>query len=496
MQHAFRPLAWSLFAAASLILAWEPARWLVRSWQDPAYDSIGYIYAGAVAALALRAVLSGQRRGIPSERLGLFLVLAAGLRLAAQLLAINLVGGIALAADLYALAKLAGLERRPVPIAPFWLSVLFLFSLPVEAVVERLLGFPLQMLSAQLSCALLGLVFEETACAGIRITLAGQDVLVDLPCAGASGLLLLLGFFVAMNVVMRPRWSVTLVWLAVTLTLALLGNSLRIALLAAGLAHGIDTMAEPLHSLTGLVTLALSAVPLALWYRPAPARPPAQLSALRPISAPVLLGAGVACFVAALWIVAQPARPVDISRPVAPAALPAQLAGQLRADIPLSPLENRYFRAYGGDAQKAQYGPLGLTRIRTTSPLRHLHSPDACLRGLGFDVTFLGTRHDGAPAAIYRATGPDGRNWQVAVTFIAPDGRMVPSIGEAVWLWLNGQDGHWTALQRITPLGLPTQHAQALEAAAFAALDLSPSYPQDIEEPSSWDIPVFVSSCC
>ncbi|MFV0361364.1 exosortase T [Tropicimonas sp.] len=461
-----------LFAAASATLAWHPVLWLANSWTDAAYDSSGFVFAIAIVALVLRSLASGPARPGGSGALVCLLLSAAGLRFLSQTLAINIVGGAALAVDVAALALLARVDRRPLALSPLWLAVLFLFSLPLEAVLERLLGFPLQMISARLSCGLLGLIHDGTSCEGIRIGIAGQDVLVDLPCAGAAGLMLLMAFLAGLNAVQRPAPATALLRGVIALGLAVAGNSLRIALLAMGLVHGFDVMAEPAHSLIGLATLALAAAPLAFLGRPHPGSATRAGSPSWHLPAALHLPGGLACLGLALWIVTQPARPVDISHPVAPAPLPASLGGHAGVPVALSRLEERYFRAYGGAAAKVQYGPFGINRVQTTSPLRHLHSPEDCLRGLGYRVAFLGTRHAGAPSSVYRATAPDGRTWQVAVTYVAPDGRMVPSVAEAVWLWLGGRSGTWTSLQRITPAGLDAPARGAMEAAIFAALDI------------------------
>ncbi|CAN0605759.1 unnamed protein product, partial [Ectocarpus sp. 12 AP-2014] len=167
---------------------------------------------------------------------------------------------------------------------------------------------------------------------------------------------------------------------------ALLGNALRIALLAGGLALGVDTMAETPHLVIGLATMALSAGLSLFFYRPVPVkqRRARASSWSLPIHAhrPVV----VCALLAAFAIVSAPKQPIDVSAPVREAVLPAQLIGQRAVPVALSETESYYFTAFGGTAQKIQYGPLGLNLVRTSSPLRHLHSPETCLRGMGFKV--------------------------------------------------------------------------------------------------------------
>ncbi|MEO0830955.1 MAG: exosortase T, partial [Pseudomonadota bacterium] len=271
LQRHLPNLALASCAAASVILAIKPVRWLINSWTSPVYDSQGYIYLIAIAVLIGRSLLSGPARPGNSASVLLLLLLAAAARFAGQTLAVNTISALALVIDIYAIARLLGVDRRPVALSPFWLAVLFLFSLPVEVILQRLIGYPLQVVSAEIACGLLGLIYQDLSCTGIRIRVEDLDVLVDLPCSGATGLLLAMAFASALNAIYRPRFWVGCAMGLGVVALAVLGNGLRITGLAVGLQRGIDVMAEPTHSLIGLVTLALSLLPVALYYRPRPA---------------------------------------------------------------------------------------------------------------------------------------------------------------------------------------------------------------------------------
>lgn len=468
-------LVWGAFAIASAILAVQPLQWLVQSWLSPAYGSYGYVYVLLIIGLAGTSLLSGRPADTGSQIPAVaLLLLAAVIRFLGQVLAINVLSALALALDVFALVGLLQLNRRPFALSPFWMAALFLFSLPTEMILQRTLGFPLQMISAEVSCHMLGAVFSNVVCDGVRITLAQKDILVDLPCSGASGLLLSLAFVVTQNAVMRPRWSVSGLSLLAVMGCAALGNSLRISLLAIGLAFDLDVMAAPWHGLIGVVTLTLTVMPFALFYRPRSntahkGRSPTTLIVL---PTPIRALAGIACLIGSLTIVSLRPNPVDVSGAVVAPNLPTQIHGHLAQRVPLSAMEARYFEAYGGQAQKAQFGPLGLNVVSTRAPLRHLHAPEICLRGLGYKVQFLGTRYDGVPSAYYRATGPDGGQWLVAVSYVSQTGQVTPSVGEAIWRWLNGSGGTWSSVQRITPWALNTTLRTQLDAATIAALDI------------------------
>ena len=81
---------------------------------------------------------------------------------------------------------MAGLPQRHRAVAPFWLAVVFAFSLPIEPMVQRVFGFIFQHWSAAMACQALSLMASEVTCDGIRIVRGELDLLVDVPCSGAS----------------------------------------------------------------------------------------------------------------------------------------------------------------------------------------------------------------------------------------------------------------------------------------------------------------------
>jgi hypothetical protein len=132
--------------------------------------------------------------------------------------------------------------------------------------------------------------------------------------------------------------------------------------------------------------------------------------------------------------------------------------------------EQAYFEQFGGAATKMQYAERGLLITHTQSPLRHLHAPDECLRGLGFEVEYLGSHAALMPTAVYRAVSPDGAAWKVAVSFVAGDGTAASNVAEAVWHWFQAPQP-WFAVQRIVPWGSSTVADNEWDRRLFAALD-------------------------
>lgn len=165
-----------------------------------------------------------------------------------------------------------------------------------------------------------------------------------------------------------------------------------------------------------------------------PGHIPSDSGRLAPTASQRRLSAGLAALASALAIVNLPRTPFDVAQRNLAVPLPITLAGFAHQPIPLEPREQAFFTQIGGSAVK------GLMLVRTTSPLRHLHTPGDCLRGIGFRVAYLGAEFSPVPTA--------------------------------VWRWLNGDARAWTAVQRISPEQLPEhQHAQ-WAAAVIAALEL------------------------
>ncbi|MGQ0546993.1 MAG: exosortase T, partial [Betaproteobacteria bacterium] len=375
-------------------------------------------------------------------------------------------------------------------VAPGWLALLFALSLPLERVLQRAVGYGLQQLSANGACSVLGWLDFAVVCRGTRILLDGQDLLVDLPCSGARGLVLLLTLYCGACALVRPDLFAATRGFALTLLAAWASNVLRLVLLALGLARpqwlgGASVMEAPWHELLGLATLALGAAPILWWARRA-RRAEARAVVLPVASRPLcdvrlppraLRGLPLLFLACAVLVVNLPARPLDVARALPAPALPAALGEWTANPLALSAAEQAYFTRYGGGAARAAYGPSALLVVRTSAPLRHLHAPDECLRGSGHEVRYIGVHGGARPAAIYRSTDEAGRRWRIAVSYVAQNGQWAISVPEAVWRWLRAPraTGAWTMVQRITPWDLPDADARDWDDAVLRALDLAPA---------------------
>jgi exosortase/archaeosortase family protein len=405
------------------------------------------------------------------------LILAACIRAAGELLAIRVLGGMTLAVDVYALASLTRLHHRERAVAPVGLAALFLLSLPVERIAQRLIGFPLQLLSAKGACGVLSFGWTDVVCDGVNIDLAGTSVLVDLPCSGTQGLFIVAIVFLGLATTTRPRLLHLARGVVVALAAGLFANTLRISALASGIArggrfrgsfeHGIA------HDAVGLVALALAIVPVLVWsWRvvPAPVGKPSPTQGQHRGSLGII-SASVG-FTLALLALLVPARPVDVSAPFPDLRLPHSMGGAIGVELPLTAREAAAYTAHGGSAVRARYGDHSVLIVRTSSPLRHLHAPEECMTALGARVERLGVTHESLPSAIYRVRHPDGQVYRVAVTFFASDGTVATSVAEAVFHWLSNPNTTWTGVQRVAPWHIAEASGWRVERDVAAVFDL------------------------
>jgi hypothetical protein len=238
-------------------------------------------------------------------------------------------------------------------------------------------------------------------------------------------------------------------------------------------------MEQPWHDLIGLGALMIPCLALFVWSVCCKPKTADSRNAQILLSAPKArhrgpgLLTGAAALAAALVIVNLPRTPVDVSAMPDEVQLPLVLGGQAQKPVPLSDREAAYFTRYGGSAAKAEYGNMGLLVTRTASPLRHLHAPEDCLRGLGFEVAYLGAIFEPLPTAVYRVIAPDGARYRIEVSFVPDRGEATYNVATAVWRWLNGEARSWTAVQRITPEASDPAIQAQFTRAVVAAMDLA-----------------------
>ena len=474
---------------AAVFMALEPAMWLAGTWLAEESSGSGlwaFIWVVALVLLSLRSGLPEQGR--PPEKLLLALLCTtAVIRLAGQWLDINLLSALLLAVDVYVVARLLRIDTRPFKVSPFWLAILFCFCLPVEVVLQRVAGYPLQVAAAHVAYTVLLPFVTDLSMSGVRLLINDTDVLVDLPCSGST-LLSVLGLIcISLHAVTRPSRFRACGNLLGFLVLAICANGLRVAVLALCIGYrdivGFDVMQPLPHSLIGLLVIVLAGVGLML------------MTGLRTVTRAPAAGStissrtddrrartglpwpGAALFlVFALTVGALQQQPVDASPSLNLPQVPALASGFSANTQMLTPAEESYFATYGGAAQRASYGPFGLLVVSTQSPLRHLHDPAVCFRGMGYEVSLVGSDFSKQRTVYAVREKTTGAAYDLYVSYLGPSGTVL-SIAEVVWRWLTQlgglETGRWTMVQRVIPRQLAgSAHAERFDAAMQRAFDL------------------------
>lgn len=240
------PALWLALMAAAL---WPHGVWMARRMSDGSDDPLG-----ALALAALAGLLFIQRRALrqtphsgwfTAALLGVVAATAAHGTLAA--LAAALLGLLAFAAGALAFLP-ATVARAPV----LGLGVL---ALPLLASLQFYAGYPLRVLTAELSRWLLQ-SSHAVERSGAALQVDGQLILVDAACSGVQ--MVWLGYFSACAVALAAgrRDRTFLARLALVGVLVLGGNVLRNTVLVAAQARGWQLPGWA-HDGVGLVVLAL-----------------------------------------------------------------------------------------------------------------------------------------------------------------------------------------------------------------------------------------------
>jgi exosortase/archaeosortase family protein len=240
------PLGWLALQALAL---WPHGAWMARRVGDGSDDPLGLAALAVLAGLAWR--WAARLRVAPHTG---WLAAAGGLTAIANValfalppLACALVAAAALAAGLMAWAPPA-LPRAPV-------AGLLLLALPLVASLQYYGGYPLRLLTAQLSAALLQIAGIAAAPNGAAMTVGGQLVIVDAPCSGVQ--MAWMAYFCACTCAAATgqRDATFLLRLPWVGALVLAGNVLRNSVLVALEARpqGLD---PGLHAAIGAVALA------------------------------------------------------------------------------------------------------------------------------------------------------------------------------------------------------------------------------------------------
>ncbi len=246
--EAVPPLAWLALQAAAL---WTHWRWAAARVADGSDDPLGV--AALAALLWLIARLAPDLRGTPRP----------GWLAAALLLSLAATVGVFVAPPLVgalfaALALVCGLHAfMPAGRASAPLVGLAVLALPLVSSLQFYAGYPLRVLTAQLSTWALQLGGVAAVRSGGTMTVEGRLVIVDAPCSGVQ--MVWMAYFTACAVaaftgLCDRRFLARLPWVGLVV---LAGNVLRNSVLVL-LEARQSAVPQAVHELIGLLVLAMA----------------------------------------------------------------------------------------------------------------------------------------------------------------------------------------------------------------------------------------------
>lgn len=248
-------LGWTALQALAL---WPHARWAWARMHDGSDDPWGIVALGLALLLTLRLRDVMRRQPMPG-----LLAAAVGLSISATA-ALPLAPPLA-AALLAALALACMLAAWLPPAAPrAALGGLIALSLPWMASLQFYVGYPLRVLTAELSASLLQALGIDALREGATMVVRGQTVMVDAPCSGVQ--MAWVSYVTACTV---AAWSglhdgVFLRRVLGVGAIVITGNVLRNAVLVTleSRPEGLSPMA---HETIGVVVLSLVLVAVMAW---------------------------------------------------------------------------------------------------------------------------------------------------------------------------------------------------------------------------------------
>jgi exosortase/archaeosortase family protein len=471
------PLAWLGLQAAAL---WPHGRWAAARLGDGSDDPLGLLALAAFAVLLVR--WAPHLRRAPRAT---WLAASAVLTLGAAAAALQLPPLLAAVIAALALgAALAAWLPEDAPRAP--LAGLLLLALPLVASLQFYAGYPLRVITAAASAALLRAGGLDVVRSGVTLEVGGQLVIVDAPCSGVQ--LAWLGYFCACAVAAWLGLREATFWRrlpavgALVLGINVLRNAALVALEARP--QGLDAA---VHEGIGLVAVGLACTAIVAWMgrtSPGPSPGPSRgrssgATPSEPLGAPApavqrtppasppdgvampdrgtsrgLVAWAAALLLAALW----PLTPLQAARAdgqgaaaTAGAEWPRERDGQPLRPLALSPVEARFAANFPGRIARFDGGSAVWVLRDVTAPTRMLHPATDCYRGLGYRIGHTALEHD-ARGRRWRCFVAErgGRRVRVCERIEGRDGQSFTDT--SAWYWaaaLGRTHGPWRALTRV-----------------------------------------------
>lgn len=436
--------SWLLLAA---LAAWPSWLWAARRLGDGSDDPLGII---ALAALGL--LLWRERSSLLEQPRLPWLMLAAGLLLAATLnqsMLPPLLRGL-----LSVLALLLVTLSLRTPGQP-WLAWLGLgvLSLPLLSSLQFFVGYPLRLVTAEVSAWLLRLGPWTVERQGSALLMDGRWVMVDAPCSGIQ--MAWVGYFSACALAawLRLPDRLLLRRLPAVGLLVLGGNILRNTLLVWGESRSGGVPGWAHETLGLLVFAAVCGMILRVIGRHSFEAPALGESACRRAPAGVQGAILGALLLAMIWpLLGSPTASAMVS---VPHEWPAQFEGRLLRPLALSAVEQRFAEDFPGQLGRFTDGQRSIVLRQVLRPTRKLHPAEDCFRALGYRIeqTQLRQRVGGQGLQRCFVVTREGVRLQVCDYIEDAAGQSFSDTSAWYWSALSGRSaGPWLAVTLASPL--------------------------------------------
>ncbi len=249
-------------AVIAILACWDSWRWTIHRLSQSPEEGLSLLFTFALlCVLAIPRVKRGQWQARIDPTLpAVILMLHAVLTLAKAPSIIQ--SALATTLLAYILYRAA---HHTAPPAAFW--GLIALSMPVLPSLQFVFGYPLRIVSATLTVALLNLQGVPITREGTYVTIAGQTSQFDAPCSGIAMLWALILVTLMAALITRLSFAKLSLALVLTLTVAIAANALRVASLLYATTMLGETEPTWLHEAVGLAAFALAAVLLAACLR-------------------------------------------------------------------------------------------------------------------------------------------------------------------------------------------------------------------------------------
>jgi len=373
------PWFWLLMVITSL---WPVWRWSAARFSDGSDDPLGII-----ALLALAISVWRERHRFNAALRPLWL--GVGLCLAS----LTVIGAAPplLCAMIAVIAVLAVLMALRAPRQPFlaWAG-LGILSLPLISSLQFFIGYPLRVITAEISAHLLRMGGLAVIRDGSALLVNGQLVMVDAPCSGIQ--MSWAAYFTACVIAswLRLPDRLFLRRMAWVGCIVLVGNVVRNTLLVIKEANVLPLPAWT-HEAIGLFVFGGVCL-LVSWLTSRGAMAPVQSgvplampdnSGSKPIRyfAPLAIAGFV---ILSLWpMVSTPAMPSETPASV---EWPSIFEGRTLRPLALSAVEARFAQQFPGVIARFANGERIVTLRHVSKPTRKLHPAADCYRGLGYRI--------------------------------------------------------------------------------------------------------------